>query len=113
MNKIPKWLAPAYEKEIRRKTTRQSNDFSKINESFKVDKTDLSVESLRNLKMLVLNVEFLDSKIDSNKIEQADLNMERFFDKIDLDSPINCEAVNEQVKVLASTCFYSSKASIF
>lgn len=107
---MPKWLVPADDKETKRKLFRQSNEFSKLDESLKIDKTDLSVESIRSLKMLVLNAEFLDtSKIDVNKINQAGLNMNRFIDKFDLDTQVKCEADSEQVKDLASKCSSSAK----
>lgn len=109
VNKIPKWLVPD-DKETKRKIFRQSNEFSKLDESLKIEKTDLSVECIRNLKMLVLNAEFLDtSKIDVNKINQAGLNVKRFIDKFELDSQVNCDADSEQVKDLASKCSNSAK----
>lgn len=109
VNKIPKWLVPD-DKETKRKIFRQSNEFSKLDESLKIDKTDLSLECIRNLKMLVLNAEFLDtSKIDVNKINQAGLNVKRFIDKFELDSQVNCDADSEQVKDLASKCSNSAK----
>lgn len=110
VNKIPKWLVPADDKEMKRKTFRQSNEFSKLDESLKFEKTDLSAESIRNLKMLALNAEFLDSsQIDVNKIKQAGLNINRFVDKFDLECHVKCEEDNQLVKELASKCSSSAK----
>lgn len=110
VNKVPKWLVPADDKEMKRKTFRQSHEFSKLDEGLKVEKTDLSVEGIRNLKMLALNAEFLESSmIDVNKIKQAGLNVNRFIDKFDLESEVKCEADNQLVKDLASKCSSSAK----
>lgn len=114
VNKMPKWLVPADDKELKRKTNRQSHEFSQIDESFKSDKTFLSADRIRNLKMMVLNAELLDSsKIDVNKIKQAGLNLERFCDKMDFNTKVICEDLDEEVKDFASKCSCSSKVLYF
>lgn len=114
VNKIPKWLVPADDKETKRRAFRQSHEFSKIDESCKSNNIRLSAEKIRNLKMMVLNAELLDSSvIDINKIKQAGLNLEKFCNKMDFNTRLVCEDFTEKEKDLASKCSCSAKVLIF